>query len=334
MLSSTQAFVALAPERISEAVFGRLSGKTGNDYGPRPSVERGEPVWGLIASAAGEWLLPSDHAQARDARRLASLEQGLVTTLKTAIANHQMHWVEDVSALLQALRLPPFEWQPSAAVGTALQEVVQSSIETPDAQRNDVTLQSVRIAAAALRSLCTPVAPDHLLRHIESVFKSSVELCKHQPSPETVQLVLSLWDMLLGFAAVTKPSLCFELWRLALKLRTTNAGATGELEEEGLHAAWMATREYPDETDAIQDFVVGGIGLLKDLVTHVDTYSQNYRRHLLSQVKTRWIDAASQAKFALWSTQPQARDDTLPKNALRDLRVPGSSSTRSSLCLV
>lgn len=333
MLSPTQAFVALAPERISEAVFGRLSGKTGNDYGPRPSVERGEPTWGLIASAAGEWLIPADHAQTRDALKLASLEQGLVTTLKAAVASHQMPGVEDVSALLQALRLSPFEWEPSTAVSTALQEVVQFSIETLDAQRKDVTFESVRIAAAALRPLCTPAAPCYLLRPIESVFKSSIDLCRGQPSPETVQLVLSLWDMLLGLAARARTALSFELWRLALKLRAANAEETTELEEEGLRAAWRATREYPGATDAIQNFVVGGIGLLKEFVPQVDPHSQNYRKHLLSLVKARWPDPASQATFAPWSAQSETGDDTPPENALRALRVPGNSSTRSSPCL-
>lgn len=332
MLSPTQAFVALAPERISEVVFGRLSGKTGIDYGPPPSVERGEPTWGLIASAAGEWLLPMDRKQARDVQRLASLEQGLATTLKAAVANHQMPWVEDVSALLQVLRLPPFEWEPSAAVTTALHAVVQSCIGALESQRKDVTFESVRIAAAALRPLCTPVAPYQLVRHIESVFKSSIDLCRHQPSSETVQLVLSLWDMLLGLAEYSKTALSFELWRLALGLRGANAEAKGELEEEALRSAWMATREYPDATDAIQSFVVRGIGLLKDFAPQGDPHAQNYRKHLLSLVKARWPDAASQAKFSPWSAQLETGDDTPQRNALSDLRAPGKNLTRSSLC--
>lgn len=332
MLSPTQAFVALAPDRISEAVFGRLSGKTGDDYGPRPSVERGEPAWGLLASAAGEWLLPTDRAQARDALRLASFEQGLINTLNAAVVGHQMSEVESVSAVLLALSLPPFVWTPSTTVSTALQEVVQSSAERLQAPQNEVRLESIRIAVAALRPLCTPAAPFHLLGHIESVFKSSIDLCRHQPNSETIQLVLSLWDSLLAFAKDAKSALSFELWRLASELRVVNAQASKELEEEGLFAAWMATRDYPDATDAIQNFVVRGIGLLKNCAPQNDPVAQNYRRHLLSLVKMRWPDVVSQAKFAIWSAQQGTGTEMPQRNALSDLRAPGSSLTRSSLC--
>lgn len=178
MWSPTQAFAALAPERIAEAVYGRLSGKAGNDYGPRPSVERGEPTWGLIASAAGEWLQPADRAQARDAHRVAALEQGLISTLMAAVASHQISWVEDVSALLQALRLPPIKWEPSSAVSSALHEVGSTfevkpmkSLATALERASEVSREPYRgvnisltgtltLAARALRELAAPPDTD------------------------------------------------------------------------------------------------------------------------------------------------------------------------------
>lgn len=338
MLSPTQAFASLPIERLAEAVRGRLCGQTGNDYGPAASSARDEPVWALIAGACGLWLVPTDPiVRVQDVVRLKEFETGAANALNFAGQQNQPAWAENVAGLLQALRLPPFKWTCSDFLKNALSTMLGSAITALENTSQNNRLLHTRRAVAALQSLATSLLLDDFSRRLEQIFGFAIEVCKTQPSPDSIRPVLDIWELFLASNIDLKPKWSFQLWQLALSLRVNNHSTeAGELEVEALRSAWLSTRERPAEVATVQKFVLNGASLVEQLVTQLQSSQTTYREQVFNMVKERWPEDQLQAQSVLLAGEQEIKNLHQDKGGLDALRSAsandGSYSVRRSAC--